>query len=98
MAGFRWLTTERILRLRVERIWRACTTPQSVEVRDVENILFGIDTPARYFQAGSEGSRKEDNDNVKELVGKEHSDGPADDDAISTIPIVNLDRNIDSGE
>ncbi|KAL2622595.1 hypothetical protein R1flu_002800 [Riccia fluitans] len=97
MAGFRWLTTARILHLRAERIWRACTMPQSIEVRDVDNILFGIDTPTRYFQAGSEGSRKEENDDVKELADKEHSDGPADDDAMSRIPIVDLDRNIDSG-
>ncbi|KAL2635355.1 hypothetical protein R1flu_006834 [Riccia fluitans] len=97
MAGFRWLTTTRISWLRAERMWRACTMPQSVEVRDVDNILFGINTPARYFQAGSEGSHKEENDDVKELAGKEHSDGPADDDAMSRIPIVDLDRNIDSG-
>ncbi|KAL2608987.1 hypothetical protein R1flu_027560 [Riccia fluitans] len=45
---------------------------------------------------GSEGSRKENNDDVKELPGKEHSDGPADEDAISMIPIVDLNRNIDS--
>ncbi|KAL2635083.1 hypothetical protein R1flu_006562 [Riccia fluitans] len=60
-------------------------------------FFFGIDTPARYFQAGSEGSRKEKNDDVKELAGKEHSDGPAENDAMSRNPIVNLDRNIDSG-
>ncbi|KAL2641436.1 hypothetical protein R1flu_009023 [Riccia fluitans] len=97
MAGFKWLTIARISWLRAERIWRACTTPQSIEVRDVDNILFGIDTPARYFQARSEGNRKEENDDVKELAGKEHNDGPADNDAMSRIPIVDLDRNIDSG-
>ncbi|KAL2650868.1 hypothetical protein R1flu_018996 [Riccia fluitans] len=67
-----------------------------VELRDVDNILFGINTPARYFQAGSEDSRKEDNDDVRKLAGKEQSDGPADDDAMSRIPIVDLERNIDS--
>ncbi|KAL2607400.1 hypothetical protein R1flu_025973 [Riccia fluitans] len=71
--------------------------PQSVEVRDLDNILFGIDTSAWYFQAGSEGSHKEENDDVIELAGTEHSDGPADDDAMSRIPIVDLDKNIDSG-
>ncbi|KAL2652246.1 hypothetical protein R1flu_020374 [Riccia fluitans] len=85
--------------LRAERIWRACTIPQSVEVRDVNNILFGIDTPARYFQTGSEGSRKEENEHCKQQAneGAKDRDGPTNDDAMSRIPIVDLDRNIDSG-
>ncbi|KAL2652486.1 hypothetical protein R1flu_020614 [Riccia fluitans] len=90
MAGFRWLTTAKISRLRAERIWRACTTPQSVEVGDVDNILFGIETLARYFQGGSEGSRKQEQQ-AKEAP--EHKD----DDATSRVPIVELDTNIDSG-
>ncbi|KAL2641727.1 hypothetical protein R1flu_009314 [Riccia fluitans] len=89
---------EHLPKLRAERIWRACTTPQSIEVRDVDNILFGIDTPV-YFQTGSEGSHKEENEHHKQQAneGPEDSGGPANDDAMSRIPIVDLDRNIDSG-
>ncbi|KAL2621264.1 hypothetical protein R1flu_001469 [Riccia fluitans] len=94
MAGFRWLTRTKISRLRAERIWRACTTPQSVEVKDVDNILFGINTPARYFQAGSEGSSKQVDHDVERI---EQSDAAAEDNLMSRIPIVDLERNVDSG-
>ncbi|KAL2652763.1 hypothetical protein R1flu_020891 [Riccia fluitans] len=90
MAGFRWLTTAKISRLRAKRIWRACTTPQSVEVKDVDNILFGIDTPTRYFQ-DNEDRKHEANETAEE------KNGPADDDRMSNIPIVDLDRNTDCG-
>ncbi|KAL2634025.1 hypothetical protein R1flu_005504 [Riccia fluitans] len=91
MAGFRWLTTTKISRLRAERIWRACTMPQSVEVKDIDNILFGIDTPARYFQGASEDSRKQLDEDVQRT---EQKDEAVED---SRIPIVDLERNVDSG-
>ncbi|KAL2651061.1 hypothetical protein R1flu_019189 [Riccia fluitans] len=57
-------------------------------------MMFGIDTPARYFQRGSEGSRKEDNQHRKQEAneGAEDSDGPANDDGMTSIPIVDLEN------
>ncbi|KAL2629868.1 hypothetical protein R1flu_014554 [Riccia fluitans] len=95
---FRWLTTAKISRLRAERIWRACTTPDTVEVPDVETIFFGVETPARYFET-QEGKTiaKDDDANVhkdNELARQSRS---ADDEDASTIPVVELDKALNSG-
>ncbi|KAL2611068.1 hypothetical protein R1flu_022760 [Riccia fluitans] len=67
------------------------TNTMSVEVKDVDNILFGIDTPARYFQGASEDSRKQLDEDVQRT---EQKDGAVED---SSFPIVELERNVDSG-
>ncbi|KAL3689945.1 hypothetical protein R1sor_016254 [Riccia sorocarpa] len=79
---------------RAERLWRACTTPESVEVPDVENIIFGIDTPARYFEANK--TTKLEADESDPLSEIEESELPADDPNVD-IPVVELERTADSG-
>ncbi|KAL2644748.1 hypothetical protein R1flu_012335 [Riccia fluitans] len=84
IPGFRWLTTAKISRLRAERIWRACTSPKSMEVQDVEvqdvevpdveAIFFGVETTARYFKTQEQKTSAGDQDaNIDE-------DQDADDD------------------
>ncbi|KAL2621187.1 hypothetical protein R1flu_001392 [Riccia fluitans] len=83
IPGFRWLTMAKISRLRAERIWHACTSPESVQfkVPDVEPIFFGVETAARYFKNQEEktttGNQDAKIDKDRELAG--HS-RPADDD------------------
>ncbi|KAL2611554.1 hypothetical protein R1flu_023246 [Riccia fluitans] len=59
---FRWLTTAKISKLRAERIWRACTSPEFVEVPNVEAIFFGVEIVVRYFKWQDENTipRNED--------------------------------------
>ncbi|KAL3681883.1 hypothetical protein R1sor_024839 [Riccia sorocarpa] len=83
-----------ISRLRAEQIWRACTTPQSVEVADVDNILFGIDTPARYFEAPT--IVKAESNDSEPPVEVEEVALPAEDET-TPIPLVNLERTEGSG-
>ncbi|KAL3691406.1 hypothetical protein R1sor_005057 [Riccia sorocarpa] len=95
MPGFRWLTSAKVSPLRAERIWRACTNPQSVEVADCRNILFGIDTPARYFEP--ETAIKTEFDTDADLDDEMHENElPADDDD-TDINVVNLERQEESG-
>ncbi|KAL3692535.1 hypothetical protein R1sor_006186 [Riccia sorocarpa] len=96
MSGFRWLKSSKVSPLRAERIWRACTTPESVEVANVRNIFFGIDTPARYFK--TQTAIKTEYDESDDAAEKEASDLPVDDDETEQeIPIVNLERTQESG-
>ncbi|KAL3684031.1 hypothetical protein R1sor_002053 [Riccia sorocarpa] len=94
MPAFRWLTNAKISRLRAERIWRVCTTPQSIEMPDVDHILFGIETPARYFEeprtVKEESEESEPPTEVKE-------DALPDEDENTPIPVVNLERPEGSG-
>ncbi|KAL2622157.1 hypothetical protein R1flu_002362 [Riccia fluitans] len=81
ISRFRWLTTAKISRLRAERIWRACTSLESVEVPNMEAIFFGVETAARYFENQEEktttGNQDVKIDEERELAA--HS-RPADDD------------------
>ncbi|KAL2629692.1 hypothetical protein R1flu_014378 [Riccia fluitans] len=81
IPGFRWLTTAKISKLRAKRIWHACTSPESVEVPDMEAIFFGVKTATRYFENQEEkmttGNQDAKIDEDRELGG--HS-RPADDD------------------
>ncbi|KAL3690356.1 hypothetical protein R1sor_016665 [Riccia sorocarpa] len=88
MPSFRWLTSAKISSLRAERIWRVCTTPQAVEMPDVDHILYGIETTARYFEPP-----------IAVKAESDHSDLPteADDEALpavhedAPIPVINLE-------
>ncbi|KAL2621087.1 hypothetical protein R1flu_001292 [Riccia fluitans] len=70
--------------LRAERIWRACTTPDAVEVADVETIFFGVETPMRYFETQEGKTTAQDEDaNVHEdgeLLGQDRQSRPGDED------------------
>ncbi|KAL3688635.1 hypothetical protein R1sor_014944 [Riccia sorocarpa] len=94
MPGFRWLTSSKVSPFRAELIWRACTNPQSVEVADVRNIFFGIDTPARYFKTNTVIKTKFDES--EEAAEVEDTDLPAEDEE-AEIPVVNLERKEESG-
>ncbi|KAL2635261.1 hypothetical protein R1flu_006740 [Riccia fluitans] len=54
-----------------------------------KTFYLGIDTPAQYFQKGLEGSRKEENQTNE---GAQDTDGPANDDGTSSIPIVDIEK------
>ncbi|KAL2610822.1 hypothetical protein R1flu_022514 [Riccia fluitans] len=98
IPAFRWLTTAKISRLRAERILRAYTTPDSVEVPDVETIFFGVETPARYFETQEKKTTAEDdNVNVHEESELPGQSRPMDDKDASTIPLVELDKPLNSG-
>ncbi|KAL2643883.1 hypothetical protein R1flu_011470 [Riccia fluitans] len=98
IPAFRWLTSAKISRLRAERIWRACTTPDSVEVADVETIFFGLETPARSFETEEKKTTAESDgpnvDDESELPGQSSA---GDDEETSTIPLVELDKRLNSG-
>ncbi|KAL3676945.1 hypothetical protein R1sor_026893 [Riccia sorocarpa] len=72
----------------------ACTTTQSVEVADVDNILFGIDIPARYFEAPTEVKAK--SDDSEPPPEPDDIPLPAEDEA-ALIPVVNLEPTEGSG-
>ncbi|KAL2651039.1 hypothetical protein R1flu_019167 [Riccia fluitans] len=102
IPGFRWLTTAKISRLRVERIWHACTSPESVEVPDIETMFFGVETTARYFktqeQKTSAGDQDADEDQDADkdgkLTGNDCQSRPAHDQQASRTPIVELDEAV----
>ncbi|KAL2612425.1 hypothetical protein R1flu_024117 [Riccia fluitans] len=61
-------------KLRAERIWRAYTSPEFVEVPDVEAMFFGVETTTRYFETQEQKTSAGDQDaNIDE-------DQDADDD------------------
>ncbi|KAL2609818.1 hypothetical protein R1flu_028391 [Riccia fluitans] len=98
IPAFRWLTSAKISRLRAERIWRACTTPDSVEVADVETIFFGLETPARYFETKEKKTTTESDDaNVHEESELPEQSTAGDDEDASRIPLVELDKPVNSG-
>ncbi|KAL2629371.1 hypothetical protein R1flu_014057 [Riccia fluitans] len=113
IPAFRWLTSAKISRLRAERIWRACTTPQSVEVADIETIFFGLETPARYFEteekktaAETDGPNVDDETELQNKTSAESDDDDnqlpgqstaSDDEDRSRIPVVELQKPVDSG-
>ncbi|KAL2608697.1 hypothetical protein R1flu_027270 [Riccia fluitans] len=72
IPGFRWLTTNKISKLRAERIWHACTSPECVEVPDIEAIFFGVESAARYFEKQEE---------TEEQKARRASDADKDEDA-----------------
>ncbi|KAL2644058.1 hypothetical protein R1flu_011645 [Riccia fluitans] len=95
IPGFRWLTTAKISRLKAERIWRACTSPESVEVPDMEAIFLGVETTARYFEtqeqktsAGDQDANideDQDDDDDEELTENDFQSRLAHDQQASTI-------------
>ncbi|KAL2623861.1 hypothetical protein R1flu_008106 [Riccia fluitans] len=97
IPGFRWLTTAKISRLRAKRIWHACTSPESVEVLDMEAMFFGVETTARYFETQEQKTsardqdanidEDEDADDDGELTGNDFQSRPAHDQQASTIPV-----------
>ncbi|KAL2611589.1 hypothetical protein R1flu_023281 [Riccia fluitans] len=96
IPGFRWLTTAKISKLRAERIWHACTSPESVEVPDMEAMFFGVETTARYFKIeeqktsvgqGSDTDEDQDAEKDGELTGTH------DEQASRTI-VVELDKGM----
>ncbi|KAL2644354.1 hypothetical protein R1flu_011941 [Riccia fluitans] len=105
---FRWLTTAKISRLRAKRIWRACTSPESVEVPDVEAMFFGVETTTRYFEtqeqkmsagdqdADEDQDAKEDQDVDEngELTGNDCQSRPAHDQQASRTPVIELDEAV----
>ncbi|KAL3680002.1 hypothetical protein R1sor_022958 [Riccia sorocarpa] len=91
----RWLTSAKVSPLKAERIWRACTNPQSVEVAYCRNILFGIDTPARYFEP--ETAIKTEFDTDADLDDEMHENKLTADDDDTDINVVNLERQEESG-
>ncbi|KAL2613580.1 hypothetical protein R1flu_025272 [Riccia fluitans] len=98
IPAFRWLTSAKISRLRAERIWHACTTPDSVEVADVETIFFGLETPARYFETKEKKTTAEsDGPNVDDESELPRQSSAGDDEETSTIPRVELDKCLNSG-
>ncbi|KAL2649806.1 hypothetical protein R1flu_017934 [Riccia fluitans] len=98
IPAFRSLTSAKISRLRAERIWRACTTPDSVEVADVETIIFGLETPARYFETEEKKTTPEGDDaNVHEKSELPAQSTAGEDKDASTIPLVELDKPVNSG-
>ncbi|KAL3691350.1 hypothetical protein R1sor_005001 [Riccia sorocarpa] len=94
MPAFRWLTNSKISRLRAERIWRVCTTPQSIEMPDVDHILFEIETPARYFE---EPRTVKEESEESEPPAEVQEDPLPDEDENTPIPVVNLERPEGSG-
>ncbi|KAL3698956.1 hypothetical protein R1sor_016978 [Riccia sorocarpa] len=94
IPAFRWLTNAKISRLRTERIWRACTTPQSVEMPDVDHILFGIKTPVRYFE---EPRTVKEEREESEPPAEVQEDALPDEDENTPIPVINLERPEGSG-
>ncbi|KAL2633809.1 hypothetical protein R1flu_005288 [Riccia fluitans] len=81
----------------LNNVQRACTTPHSVEVPDVETIFFGVETPARYFETKEDKTTAEDDDvNVDEESELAGQSRPVDDEDASTIPLVELDKAVNS--
>ncbi|KAL3691542.1 hypothetical protein R1sor_005193 [Riccia sorocarpa] len=71
------------------------TAPKSIEMADVDNILFGIDTPARYFEAPI--PVKEESDEEEQLPAEVEEVAFPMDDETAAIPVINLQRNEGSG-
>ncbi|KAL3678752.1 hypothetical protein R1sor_021708 [Riccia sorocarpa] len=67
----------------------------SVELADVDNILFGIDTHARYFEAPT--TVKLENDEEDDPPPEEDDIPLPTEDEATPIPIVNLERTKGSG-
>ncbi|KAL3701143.1 hypothetical protein R1sor_019165 [Riccia sorocarpa] len=65
-----------------------------VEVADVDNILFGIDTPARYFEAPTAVKAK--SDDSEPPLEPDDIQLPAE-DKTAPIPVVNLESTEGSG-